>query len=728
MKGKRIGRLSVLSAAVVAAALLFSPGNAGGAIFFAGEFNDKGEFVPDKDVKGPCFSVKYCTVSTEIAGGKARTKIEEDIVGIAKRTVNAVLIFPLPKGVGRHDAALGSDARAAKLGVKYLTAAEAQGIYEKIAKATGATKVLALADRPALMVSSFPLQLKNKITLALSHSVTDASGMLSYECPMPATDFALGPVARLSVNAAVRSDKPIRAMFSPTHDTSIERKGLNEAKVRVAADNWFGGGSFRLLYVADDAPLGLRVLAHRAEGETEGYFMVIGNPTGSAGKDKVIEKDVLFVLDTSGSMRGEKIGQARSAIEYCLKNLNEGDRFNIVTFGTEVKTFRSGLVARTGKALSDASDFIDGIVAVGRTNISGALSKGLAGKPVKGRPRIMIFLTDGTPTAGELVPENIIKQVPDLNSSKTRIFVMGVGHEVNAHLLDRLAEETEGSSEYVSPDEEIDVKVAALYNRLSNPFLTDVQIAFGDLMTDSVYPRKVPALFKGSQFMIAGRYRGGGKHTFTISGTLAGEPKKYTCTAALPGKTALDNDYVAPLWAARKIGFLLQEIRLHGENKEVITEIVRLSKKFGIVTEYTAFIAMSGKDMSEKEAYEEATKRMRNAHKVKAGAWAVRQAKNDQALQKAKGAAMPASAAYVDRRGEVKKVDNVKHAGRRVFYLRNGRWEEAEAPGERKVRKIKLFSKEYFKLVRGNAEFREAQSIGDNISINIGNERIVVEK
>ena len=725
MNAREVKRLTALTAAAVAAALVLLVSGANAAIFFAGQFNDKGEFVPDKDVKGPCFSIKYCTVSTDIIGGKAKTKIVEDIAGTAKRAVNTVCIVPLLKGVDPMKASLSSPIWAEKkVAITRLTAAKAQAIYEKIAEATGATKVLALAGRPALMMPSFSLQLKNKMTLTFSHSLADASGMLSYECPMPETGLARGPVARLSLNVTVRDGKPIRGMFSPTHEATVERKGLNEATVRVAADDWFGGGVFRLLYAADEKPLGLRVLAHRAEGEDEGYFMVIGNPTGNAGK--VIEKDVLFVLDTSGSMRGEKMEQARSAIEFCLKNLHRGDRFNIVTFGTEVKSFRDGLVARTEKTLRAANDFVDDIVAVGRTNISGALAKGLAGKPVKGRPRIMIFLTDGTPTAGELVPENIVKQLPDLNTSRTRIFVMGVGHDVNAHLLDRLAEDTDGSSEYVAPDEEIDVKVAALYNRLSNPFLTDVQIAFGELMTNSVYPKKLPALFKGSQFILAGRYRGGGKHTVTISGTLAGEEKTYACTAVLPGETSMKNEYVAPLWAARKIGFLLQEVRLHGENKEVIEEVVRLSRKFGIVTEYTEFIASATRDLSKDEAYEEAKGRMRAAHKVKAGEWAVRQAQADKALQSK--ASAPNSATYIDRRGNVQKADNVRHAGGRVFYLRNGRWEDAQAAGKREVRKVKLFSKEYFELVRENKEFREAQSVGDNLSINVGKARIVVEK
>jgi len=716
--------IKAIAAATLAVGALLALGSADAAVFFAGKY-ENGKFVPDKDVKNPCFGIRYSTISTRIDGGRAVTRIEEHVTGPATGRVRTICLVALPKGVSPDSVKF--TAKEGGLRTRFLTVDEARKVCEAIAKGVGSARVLSLAGTPALLVERFMLSLKDEVTVEFSQPVGESGGLFEYECPMPATGFAIGPVARLTFNAVVRSEKPLRGMFSPTHETTIERKGLYEARVRVAADDWSGAGTLRLLYVADEAPLGLRVLTHRAEGESEGYFMVLGNPTGSAGKEKAIEKDVLFVLDTSGSMRGEKMEQARSAIEYCLKELNPGDRFNVVTFGTEVKSFRDGLTAATAGNLKAAGDFIDEIVAVGRTNISGALARGLAGKPQKGRPRIMIFLTDGTPTAGELVPENIIKSLARMNESKTRIFVMGMGNDVNAHLLDRLAEDTDGSSEYVGPEEEIDVKVAALYNRLSHPVLTGVQVAFGELMTNSVYPRKVPALFRGSQFIITGRYRGGGTHAVTISGTLAGEEKKYTCAAEFPGKAAPANDYVAPLWAARKIGYLLQEIRLHGEKKELIEEVVRLSKKFGIVTEYTVFIATAGRDMSVGEIAAEATKRVGLARREKSGQWAVRQARNDADLQQ-RATAAPTANVYVDRRGRVVKADNIRQFGRRVLYFRNGRWEDAETAGDRKVRKVKLFSDEYFKLVRENADFRNAQAVGANLSINVGNERIEVEK
>jgi len=360
--------------------------------------------------------------------------------------------------------------------------------------------------------------------------------------------------------------------------------------------------------------------------------MLLGNPAGAAA-ERAIQKDVLFVMDTSGSMRGEKIEQARAALDYCIQHLDKTDRFNIVTFGTDVKTFRDDLVDATPANLKGARAFVEDVIAHGQTNIAGALQKALAGKAAAGRERIMIFVTDGAPTVGERSPEKILEQVKKQNAG-TRIFVMGVGNDVNAHLLDQLAEVTDGSSEYFAPKEELDAKVAALYDRLSHPVLSGVKVSFGEAGAQQVLPSKVPVLFKGSEIMMVGRYKQSGKHTFTIAGTLAGKPVEYTCAADLPkgvGETA--NEFLAPLWAARQIGYLLQEIRLRGANKELIEEVVRLSKQYGIVTEYTEFIAMAGPGAKAGEIYAEAGRRLTMARGEQAGKWAVNQAFNDRQLQ-----------------------------------------------------------------------------------------------
>jgi uncharacterized protein YegL len=708
--------------------LLATPIHAG-PMFVAGQI-ENGKYILTPDVKATWYGVRYSTTSITVEEETIRVKVEETIAGPEKAT-RAIGLVPLPDDVDSKSISVslstGDTKPAAVVDVKMLTVSEAQTIYEAIARGADETKILTFSGRPALLIPRVELKGTVHLIVEFRGAIRQIQGVKWLSCPTPSA-WGQRPVERLAINVILRSKEPLRTIFSPTHNATIQRKGLNEATASVKAEKWSGADDFRLYWVADKDDLGLRVLGYRSPGEKDGYFMLLGNPTGSAGPEKIVDKDVLFVLDTSGSMRGEKIEQARSAIDYCLNHLNRGDRFNIITFGTEVRSFRNELTTQSPAALTSAREFVESVVANGRTNIAGALEKALAGRAEAGRPRIMIFLTDGAPTSGELAPDKIVEQVKKANTSSTKIFVMGVGNDVNAHLLDKLAELTDGSSEYVSPREELDAQIAALYDRLSHPVLSNVKIAFGELATQSVLPRKLPVLFKGSEIMIIGRYRDGGKHTFSISGTLFDKPVTYTCAADLPrGSSESANEFLAPLWAARQIGYLLQEIRLNGENKELIEEVVRLSRQYGIVTEYTEFFAWGGAAMDKDEIMKRARDSISAARSEKSGQWAVNQAANDRAMQQ-RAVATKESNFYRDRRGNVMDAQNISQLGRRAFYLQDGQWVDAEDAGSRKTRTVKLFSKEYFDLLKADPVFAQAQQLGWAVSINVGNERIVVEK
>jgi Ca-activated chloride channel family protein len=711
--------------AALAAACSLSTAEAG-AIFFAGKL-EKDKFVA-ADAKQPCYTVRYCTVTAAVNGDAVTVKTQETIAG-PEAAVQTLCLIPLPEGGDVKNAIVSvstADGERVLSGVRLLSSTKAQKLYETLAAGLGSVKVLALSGRPALLLPQFELRGKVELTVQYETKVQRYEGTQRLACPMPRADWAAGPVERVSLTATLETGEPLRAVFSPSHTAAVEREGLHKAAVRVRADSQTGSQDFRLCWVADKDDLGLRLLPYRSEDDEDGYFLLVGNPTGRAGAEKSIDKDVIFVLDTSGSMRGEKIEQARSAIEYCLGQLNPGDRFNIVTFGTGVTSFRDAPVPRSAETLAAASEFVEDIVAKGLTNISGALSRALASQPQKGRPRIMIFLTDGTPTSGEMSPEKIVAGVKEANTSQTRVFVVGVGHDVNVHLLDKLAEATDGSSEYIAPQEEIDAKVAALYDRLSRPVLTNVAVEWGELRTHSVYPQKLPALFRGSDVMMFGRYRGGGRHTLSLSGTLAGETVRYTCAADLPAKSEGKlNEFVAPLWAARKIGFLLQEIRLHGGNEELVAEVVRLSKRFGIMTEYTEFAAVMATDAH--AAMDAVKKHLGEARAQQAGQWAFNQARNDRELQQ-RLVANPGAAVYLDRRGRALGNEGVTQIGERVFYLRDGQWVDGAEAGARKTRVVKLFSPEYHEMVRNHRDFARAQQLGWAIEMNVGGERIVVER
>ncbi len=730
----------VLCGSLCAALVLLSLSVAqAGPAFFAGSLEDD-KFVPAEKAADFSYSIQFSTLTARAEDGTARVTIRETIKG-TEASWNTICLIPLPAAVDPKSVSVsaGTDGAFAELkSVAFLNADEAQELYETVARGSGSVKILALSGRPALLIRQYELSGSAEFQIQFDQPVRTRQGVQWIECPMPKVEMTGSPIERIALTAAVHSDKPLRAVFSPTHDVRVERDGLQTAEARMKAEAWAASEDFRLCWVADEDDLGLRVLTYREEGDKEGYFMVVGNPTGG---DKPLDKDVIFVLDTSGSMRGEKMEQARAAIEYCLTQLNPGDRFNIVTFGTEVASFRESPVAREDATLAEAQIFVEDIIAQGRTNISGALEKALAGQPQPGRPRIAIFLTDGTPTAGELVSEKIIENVEQANSSGTKIFVMGVGHDVNAHLLDKLATTTDGSSEYVAPHEEIDAKVATLYDRLSYPVLSTVAADFGELETSSVFPQKLGALFKGSEIMIFGRYRGGGRQTIKLAGTLDGQPKEYLCVAHFPEQHGdKTNEFVAPLWATRNIGFLLQEIRLHGHNEELMQEIVRLSKKFGIVTEYTQFLSAGqfggagfGGGLGDEDrpaltaALDQVRRNIEVANQIQTGRWAVQQALNEKDLQMRK-CVNNAVNFYRDRRGQVVAEQNVYQIGARTFYLANGQWVDSTDKGERKERKIELFSDEYFTLLRKHPEFAKAQQLGWAMTLNVGEERIVVEK
>ncbi len=728
---KRYGRMraGVWAAVAGLAGLAAAPASAGW-LFFAGEMKD-GAFVPAKGQTGACFRVEYSTIAARLEGGAATTTIQEDLRGPDGAPVDAVGILPLPDGTATGAVTLratGPDGRAADVAGETLSAAAAGRVLEAVAKATDTAAILAYVGRPAFYAPKLRLAEKARLDWTLRQTPRETGGLFAYTCPMPETGVAGKPVERLTFAATLKHDRPIRSVFSPTHDVAVERAGPREVALTMRADGFAGTGDLTVRYAADADPLGLRLVAHRRADDPEGYFMLVGNPSGDDGEARAMPKDLVLVLDTSGSMRGEKMEQARAALEYCLAHLNEGDRFNVIAFGTEVSRFSPTLAARTPENLKRAAAFVDDLSPLGRTNIGGALEKAMEGAADPGRPRIVLFVTDGAPTAGERVPDKILARLAEIKDAQTRIYVVGVGHDVNTRLLDKMAEMTDGQSDYLATGEEIDTKVAAIYNRLSHPVLANVAVSFGDLAVSATYPRKIPALFRGGDIVLLGRYRGGGKHKVTISGELAGQPKTHAYAFEFPEAAAPADEFVAVMWAARKIGFLLQEIRLHGENKELVDEIVRLSRQFGIVTEYTEFIAASGGRMSEPEARDRAAARMKDAHREIGGKWAVAQVANERALQNAPAPA--AINAYTDREGNaVRASDRVRQVGRRAFYKQDdGQWVDAEGAGDRKTRKVKYMSDEYLALVRKNAEFAEAQRLDAAVEMNVADERVVVEK
>jgi Ca-activated chloride channel family protein len=299
-------------------------------------------------------------------------------------------------------------------------------------------------------------------------------------------------------------------------------------------------------------------------------------------------------------MKGEKIRQAQDALIYVLDQLQPNDRFNVVAFSTGVRSYAQGM--QPAAQAAEAKGWVRSLRAVGGTDINRALLEALASLPTEGaasgrpdtstqgeRPAIVIFLTDGLPTEGVTEEERIVANVTQAAGKHVRLFTFGVGDDVNTILLDRLAQEHRGTSAYVRPGQRIDEVVSGFYAKVSEPVLTDLTLDFGGLHAEEVYPYPLPDLFAGGQLVVTGRYRKGGTVDLRLTGLVNNRPATYTYEA-VKFRDEGGEPFIARLWATRKIGHLLTQIRLHGAQRELVDEVIELSKRYGIITPYTSYL------------------------------------------------------------------------------------------------------------------------------------------
>ncbi|MDB5321424.1 MAG: vault protein inter-alpha-trypsin protein, partial [Phycisphaerales bacterium] len=366
--------------------------------------------------------------------------------------------------------------------------------------------------------------------------------------------------------------------------------GFEDKNVRPDTD-------FKLIYSKTPNPIGIDLLTFRNSPD-DGYFLLLASPGMDVKAENIQPKDLCLVLDTSGSMAGKKMEQAKKALSFCLANLNEKDRFEIIRFSTEAEPFFDDLKPADKANVDKAQAFVNGLKPIGGTAISDAMAKALAlgqkRSEADKRPYVIVFLTDGQPTIGETDEDRILDNVKAApGGANTRVFTFGIGTDVNTHLLDKIAIDTHAASQYVLPEEDLEVKLSNFYTKIKEPVLSNVALAFtgGDIRVTQIYPGALPDLFKGDNLIVFGRYSGKGAAAVKISGVLNGEKKEFVQDVNFADNDA-KNAFIPRLWATRRVGFLLDEIRLHGETKELKDEVVRLARDHGIVTPYTAYLIL----------------------------------------------------------------------------------------------------------------------------------------
>ncbi|MCP5526626.1 MAG: VWA domain-containing protein [Verrucomicrobiales bacterium] len=536
--------------------------------------------------------VAYHRVTVDIRDQVARTSVEQAFRNPEARQLEGYYIFPVPKGTQLD--AISMEVGGEMLPAELLDADQARRLYEDIVRKHRDPALLEYAGQALFKVRIFPIEPlgTKRVRLSYTQLLTADTGMVEYRYPLNTEKFSAAPIKEVSVKVELKGRGPLKSVFSPTHEVEVARRGGREATVGFEALNVRPDRDFQLLFSRDSGDVDLRLLTH-ASSDGDGFFLLLAAPDVELSGDRVAPKDVVFVLDTSGSMAGGKLDQARKALQFCLANLNERDRFDIIRFSTEAEPLFHGLQPPDAGRRQQAAAFLAKLRPLGGTAIHDALLTSLRERPVDGeRPFLVIFLTDGLPTVGEVKNDVIVDAVKSAGGGLTRVFCFGLGHDVNTHLLDRITETTRARSQYVLPEEDIELKVSSFFAKVSDPVLAEPRLTLDSpVRLARMHPSPLPDLFKGDQLVVVGRFAGRGSGTLTLSGTVDGKARSFARPVRFRER-GRDNDFIPRLWAMRQIGFLLDEIRLRGENPELKEEVVRLARDYGIVTPYTSWLIL----------------------------------------------------------------------------------------------------------------------------------------
>jgi Ca-activated chloride channel family protein len=552
-------------------------------------------FPPPRPYAFAPLEVTYHHVQAKINGQIATTSVDQEFYNPNDRQLEGTYIFPIPKGaqINKFSMEIGGKQVEAEL----MSADKARHIYEDIVRKLKDPALLEYAGRDIFKVRIFPIEPRSKkrIKVAYTQVLTADAGLVSYMYPLNTEKFSAKPIPSVSLKLELETKQPLKSIYSPSHSVEVQRHGDNRATVGFESKDVKPDTDFQLYYSLEGGDLGVNVMAYKP-GSEDGYFLLLAAPAFDLKNQKAVFKDVAFVLDTSGSMAGSKLNQAKKALQFCVENLNEGDRFEIMRFSTETEPLFSKLVEANDSNRARARDFIKDLKPIGGTAIDEALLKSLEIRPAySNRPYIVIFLTDGMPTVGNTDEDQIVAHVVSHRQTSeaggaTRVFCFGIGHDVNTHLLDKITEATRSFSQYVLPEEDIEVKVSNFFTKIKEPLLTNLKLSLPEgVRATKLYPSPLPDLFKGEQLVIAGRYSRSAEGKVMIEGKVNGESKHFAFNTQF-SEEASEYEFIPRLWATRRVGYLLDEIRLHGENTELREEVTELARRYGVVTPYTSYL------------------------------------------------------------------------------------------------------------------------------------------
>ena len=664
-------------------------------------------------------------VQVSVSGRIARVTVEEWFRNNGPVLNEGIYHFPLPGEAVFSSYSLWQGDQ--ELRGEAMDAAQARSIYEAIVRQKRDPALIELAGQGLIRARVFPIGPgeTRKITLKYTQLLDRAGDAWRFRYLGDRNRQTAPRSFRLEVDSAARFGDP----YSPTHQVQVTRHD-NRLEVTLAEGS-AATGDFELLLPLARGLIGLSLVPHHPAGE-DGYFMLLLAP-GAAAEATVLRRDLVAVIDVSGSMSGEKIQQAKSALIQLLGTLREGDRFRLVAFSGGVRRYAQGWTGVTTDARHDAESWIRSLDAEGGTNIAGALTEAFAQAPAEQSLGVVVFLTDGQASTGETDPERIVASA-EQGRGKFRVFSFGIGDDVNTYLLDRLTERARGTTEYIRPGENIERAVGALAAKVASPVLTDVTIAAGSgIELYDMQPGNLPDLFAGDEMVVFGRYRGvgSGEWSVTVQGRRNGRQEEFR--TSVRERENDDARYIEQLWAARRAGALSREIRLRGQTRELMDALKQLALRYGILTEYTSYLVQEPSVALRRQAENRVVQAPAAAPADQAGAASVGRATRERSMADALRleevvvtGTVNASALDEMRRAR-SGINPTQRVGGRLFIMRDSTWTDLGHGDSLRVVSIAPYSEAYFALLKALPDLREAAALepavlvaGRRASIKIG--------
>jgi len=707
-------------------------------------------FVPGVSTNPDWLVIDHHRVRAVIENQIARTNVSMAFVNEGNGLAEGTFVFPLPMGAAVEQ--LIMEINGIPIEARVLETDEARAYYDEIVRQYRDPALLEYIGQSVVQANVFPIPPgeSRRIEITYSQVLAVDNGLIEYSYPLDISRLtSRRNIENMSIHVDVVGTQPVSTIYSPTHPIAIARRADDrEFSTGFEAANFRADGDFTLYYGVSAATIGVNLLTYREGANVDGFFLLLVQPPLTPPQDAIVPRDIIIVLDQSGSMDGPKWEQAQQAALYVLSELNPRDRFNVVLFSTGWRLFSDRL--EPADAAPEAQDWISGLFPEGGTNIDGALTTALdLVDTASERPTTILFLTDGLPTEGETDPNAIVANVTETAPGSVRLFTFGVGDDVDTFLLDAISGALRGTSSYVRPSERIDEEVASLYNKISAPVLTDIELTIDGTRIETLYPAApLPDLFAGTQMTIVGRYRDGAEAaTITLSGVVNGERQAFIYDDLSFRDRAGGEAFIPRLWATRRIGDLLNSIRLHGENPEVVDSIISLSLRYGIITPYTSFLIDENDILSQSgraAAAQQLSNQAAGLATTRSGAAAIGAADAFSGLSSAEAAPapmiMPAATQTAPGIGGISAptgtvapadpVSPLQTVGAKTFLLQDGVWTDTTYQPDDTAQPrviVAFFSDAYFDLLSERPELADFFALGQRVIVVLDETVYIVE-